>query len=85
MLMLYRKFRDRVRIGPPEKPIWVTIYHIRGCGNQATVTLGIEAPDDVQIMREEVLDEIRGQRTHLGKAWDEAGRFSEGIIDEGEE
>jgi carbon storage regulator len=53
MLVLTRKPDERIQIGDD---IWITIAEIR----QNSVRVGIEAPRDINIAREELLD----QRDH---------------------
>lgn len=48
MLVLTRKVEQKIRIG---KKVIVTILRIQG----EQVSVGIEAPDDVEIVREELL------------------------------
>jgi carbon storage regulator len=50
MLCLSRKCGERIKIG---ENIWLTVVAIRG----GKVRLGITAPDDVVILREELLEE----------------------------
>jgi len=52
MLVLSRKKGERILIGDD---IWITAIEIRG----DKVRLGIEAGEDVKILREEVYDAIR--------------------------
>jgi len=55
MLVLSRKKGERIMIGEP--PILVTVADIRG----DKVRLGIEAPMDVPVHREEIYDAIHGK------------------------
>ncbi|WP_010586433.1 carbon storage regulator [Schlesneria paludicola] len=48
MLVLTRKKNERIRVGPD---IWVTVVEQRG----DKVRLGIEAPTEIPILREEVI------------------------------
>jgi len=49
MLVLTRKVGERIRIGDD---VWVTIVRVKG----NNVGLGIEAPTDVRIAREEICE-----------------------------
>lgn len=51
MLHLTRKVGERIRIG---KDIWVSVTKKRGDGK---LTVGIEAPPEIQIVREELIKE----------------------------
>ncbi|NUQ62356.1 MAG: carbon storage regulator [Pirellulales bacterium] len=55
MLVLTRKIDDRIQIGPS---ITITVLRIKG----RTVQIGIEAPEDVDVLRGELAaaDEMRG-------------------------
>jgi carbon storage regulator len=52
MLVLTRKAGQKIRIG---NHIIVTVFH----GTAGQVKLGIDAPDDIPIYREEVYERIR--------------------------
>ncbi len=52
MLVLSRKVGDRILIG---KDVWITVVQI-ACDK---VRIGIEAPKDVPIIRQEILDDNR--------------------------
>ena len=58
MLVLSRKERERVRLG---ESITITIVRVSG----DRVRLGIEAPDDLLVLREELDEQSRG--SSLGK------------------
>ena len=53
MLVLTRKAEQRIMIGPEESPeaIVITVVSVGG----KYVTIGIDAPDSIQVMREELL------------------------------
>lgn len=51
MLVLSREINERLRIGDN---IWITVVRIQG----GKVRLGIQAPPDVVVHREEVLEQI---------------------------
>lgn len=55
MLVLTRKHQQRIKIG---KDIWVTVLK----WNREGVKLGIDAPKDVRILREELDDDGRDFR-----------------------
>ncbi len=52
MLILSRKLGERIRIGEGDGAIWITVHDI----DRGKIRLGIEAPRDVPIHREELLD-----------------------------
>jgi carbon storage regulator len=54
MLVLSRKLNQKVKIG---EDIEITIVSISG----DSVRLGIDAPKQVKILRDEVIEEIKGQ------------------------
>jgi carbon storage regulator len=56
MLVLTRRIGEAIRIGPH---ILVTILGVKG----SNVRLGIEAPKDVAVHREEVFERIKHERT----------------------
>ncbi len=58
MLVLTRKLGESIRIGPG---IVVTVLGVNGL----QVRLGIEAPKDVTVHREEVYERIQHERTTL--------------------
>jgi carbon storage regulator len=58
MLVLSRKRDERLII---RNDIVITVVEIRG----DKVRLGIEAPDDVQVHREEVFEAIQRQEKHV--------------------
>jgi carbon storage regulator len=60
MLILTRKLGETIRIGPD---IVVTVLAVNG--NQ--VRVGIEAPKDVAVHREEVFERIKRERTTAGE------------------
>ena len=51
MLVLSRRLGEKIKIGPD---VWVTVVDI----DRGKVRLGIEAPKDVSVMRQELLPEI---------------------------
>lgn len=51
MLNLTRKVGERIRIG---QDIWVSVTKKRGDGK---LTIGIEAPPEIPIVREELIDD----------------------------
>src|ERR1700676_5582234 len=59
MLVLTRRIGEVIRIGPH---IVVTILGVNG----SQVRLGIEAPKDVAVHREEVFERIKHERTTTG-------------------
>ena len=59
MLILSRRIGDTIRIGPD---IVVTILGING----TQIRLGIEAPKDVAVHREEVFERIKHERSTAG-------------------
>lgn len=56
MLILRRKAHQRIRIGSPDSPIWITVIDWTSNRN-GEVRLGIEAAYDIAIVREEVIDD----------------------------
>ena len=50
MLVLSRRLGEKIKIGPD---VWVTVVDI----DRGKVRLGIEAPKDVSVMRQELLPE----------------------------
>lgn len=58
MLVLTRKVGERIHIGPD---IVVTIVRIQG----DKVRLGVAAPEDIAVHREEVLEQIRAEGRHV--------------------
>ena len=59
MLILSRRIGEIIRIGPD---IVVTILGIKG----TQIRLGVEAPKDVAVHREEVFDRIKHERSTAG-------------------
>lgn len=55
MLVLARYENERIRIG---NDIWIQVVKVRENGQ---VRIGIEAPADVQILREELIERIEGE------------------------
>lgn len=49
MLVLSRKPNERIKIG---EDIWVTVIEVRG----DKVRIGVEAPTDVEVHREEIVE-----------------------------
>lgn len=54
MLVLTRKVEESILIGDN---IEIKILQVKGSGRQASVRLGIQAPDGVRVLRKEVLVE----------------------------
>lgn len=54
MLVLSRKVGERIKIGPD---IVITVVRIQGDKTR----IGIEAPDDVQVLRGELADAAQGE------------------------
>lgn len=48
MLVLSRRLGERIRVGPD---VWITVVRIE----RDRVRIGIECPDDMKIMREELI------------------------------
>ena len=65
MLVVKRKTNQRVRIGDD---IWITIVEV--CGRNE-VRLGVSAPPEIHVLREELIDERVPQRD---SAASDAGR-----------
>lgn len=65
MLVVKRKTNQRVRIGDD---IWITIVEV--CGRNE-VRLGVSAPPEIHVLREELIDERVPQRDGLAS---DAGR-----------
>lgn len=59
MLVLSRKANERINIGDDIK---VVVYKIR----DKRVTIGIEAPDGVRILRGELLKKMAGEPAPIG-------------------
>jgi carbon storage regulator len=59
MLVLTRRIGETIRIGPH---IVVTILGVNG----SQVRIGIDAPKDVAVHREEVFERIEHERTTVG-------------------
>ena len=64
MLVLSRKVGQRIRIG---KEVTITVVRITGGG----VRLGIEAPPDLAVIREELIAELRRLRDEAARIWEE--------------
>jgi carbon storage regulator len=76
MLVLTRKLGEVIRVGEA-----VTVRVLEVKGNQ--VRLGVEAPADVRIYREEVYRAIRKENEEAvvhetGDAWDKSSPFPKG-------
>ena len=56
MLVLTRRIGETIRIGPH---IIVTVLGVKG----SQVRIGVEAPKDVEVHREEIFDRIKNERT----------------------
>jgi carbon storage regulator len=61
MLILSRRIGEIIRIGPH---IVVTVLGVNG----SQVRLGVEAPKDVAVHREEVFERIKHERTITGNS-----------------
>lgn len=61
MLVLSRQRSEKIILGDGEKRIVFTIVDIRA----DKVRIGVEAPDDVSIHREEVYDELKAVGKNL--------------------
>jgi carbon storage regulator len=59
MLILSRRIGETIRIGPH---IVVTVLGVKG----TQIRIGIEAPKDVEVHREEIFDRIKHERTTAG-------------------
>ena len=66
MLVVKRKTNQRVRIGDD---IWITIVEV--CGRNE-VRLGVDAPPEIRVLREELIDDERLPQRH--SAASDAGR-----------
>ena len=55
MLVLSRLAGERIRIG---EDVWVSVQRIDHLNGQARVSLGITAPKDVVITREELIEKM---------------------------
>lgn len=55
MLVLTRGLKQKIEIG--DRMVTVTVLEVKG----GRVRLGIEAPEDVQIRRQELVEESKGQ------------------------
>ena len=65
MLVMKRRLGERIRIGDQ---IWVTVTEI----TKENVRLGVDAPPDIRVLREELVDDERfSQRDGLAS---DAGR-----------
>lgn len=58
MLLLTRRISETLVIGEGENVVTVTVLGVKG--NQ--VRIGIEAPKDVPVHREEIFDRIQAQK-----------------------
>ncbi len=59
MLVLTRRMGETIRIGPD---IIVTVLGVNG----SHVRIGVEAPRDVEVHREEIFERIKHERTTSG-------------------
>ncbi|MEQ1856951.1 MAG: carbon storage regulator [Longimicrobiales bacterium] len=66
MLILHRRRTEALRIG---KDIRIVVLESDGGGTR----LGIEAPHDVQILREEIIDQVRAENLRASRVALEAG------------
>jgi len=55
MLVISRKINERILIG---KDIWISVSYVKGHYGDYRVGVSIEAPKDVDIWREELLDDV---------------------------
>lgn len=69
MLVLSRKVGQSLRIGDD---VLVKVVEVRG----QQVRLGIEAPEEVSITREEIAEERGSRHADAGEDIDQAGRLS---------
>lgn len=58
MLVLERKLNERILIGPD---VWVQVLHV--CPWSRKVRIGVTAPREVDIVREELLEDNDGRRS----------------------
>lgn len=68
MLILTRRVGERLMIGDE---VVVTVLGVKG----SQVRIGVKAPDDVQVHREEIYDRILEERKHEHDAEDDADRL----------
>ena len=57
MLVLGRKLNERIRIG---NDIIVTVLSVQG----QQIRIGVEAPKNIEVHREEVFDKIQQEKAH---------------------
>lgn len=76
-LVLSRKQGESIVIGPPENPI-ATVYI--QCIEKGRVKLAIDAPKEVRILREELIDKLDG-RTVL---YNNEGTWKANVREKGE-
>lgn len=65
MLVLTRRIEQSLLIGDN---IEVKILQVRGTGGQATIRLGIVAPADMRVLRQEVFDEVKAENRAAANA-----------------
>ncbi len=65
MLVLSRRIGEKIRVG---KDVWITVVDI----DRGKVRIGIDAPTDTDIYREELLSPEE-RREHRAKDWRDAG------------
>jgi carbon storage regulator len=61
MLILSRRIGETIRIGPD---IVVTVLGVKG----SQVRIGVDAPKEVEVHREEIFDRIKHERTTVGNS-----------------
>lgn len=64
MLVLQRLIGQRIKIG---KDITITLVQVKGGGKHARVRIGIEAPPEVPVHREEIFAAIQADEQVVGK------------------
>ncbi|MHB9143841.1 MAG: carbon storage regulator [Symbiobacteriia bacterium] len=65
MLVLTRRLEQSLLIG---NNIEIKILQVRGSGDQAVVRLGIVAPPDMRVLRQEVYDEVKSENRAAAQA-----------------
>ena len=65
MLVLTRRLEQSLLIGDK---IEIRILSVRGSGDQAVVRLGIVAPPDMRVLRQEVYDEVKAENRAAAQA-----------------
>ena len=75
MLALTRKSGERLAIDTPAGRIWVLVVRVNG----GKVRLGIDAPADVQVTREELLARSGHDGRDEGSSLHDAGTATDGL------